>query len=262
MRASKELPLTTAAEAERYRRSGAWPDETVYERFARIAGKHADKVAVIEATRSLTYRQMLDHVQALSRGLLDSGIRAGDVVAVQVPNSAEQPIAHLALNRIGALAMPVHESWHEAELPHLLKLGKAVAAIVLSSYRDLDYPAIYAACGAQLPDLKHVYAIGAPSPHADALRLAARARQRGRGRCPRRDRSRRAGRPDAVFGNDLAAEDQHVLEQQPARPAAAVLASHPHQRRRRRRRARRRRAPARSATSTRSCRRCCTARPR
>jgi acyl-CoA synthetase (AMP-forming)/AMP-acid ligase II len=66
------------------------------------------------------------------------------VVAVQVPNSAEQPIAHLALNRIGALAMPVHESWHEAELPHLLKLGKAVAAIVLSSYRDLDYPAIYA----------------------------------------------------------------------------------------------------------------------
>jgi acyl-CoA synthetase (AMP-forming)/AMP-acid ligase II len=168
MRASKDLPLTTAAEAERYRRSGAWPDETIYGRFERFATKFADKPAVVERHRTLSYRELHEQVKALSRGLLDAGIGPGSVVALQLPNSAEQAIVHLALNRIGALAVPIHDAWHEAELPHLLKLSRAVAAIVLSSYRDLDYPAIYAKLRTQLPDLKTVYAIGAPNPHADA----------------------------------------------------------------------------------------------
>ena len=169
MRASKDLPLTTAAEAERYRRSGTWPDETIYERFARFALRFADKPAVVEAHRTLTYRTLLERVQALSRGLLDAGIGPGSVVALQLPNSAEQPMVHLALNRIGALAVPIHDAWHEAELPHLLKLSRAVAAIVPSSYRELDYPALYARLQPQLPELKQVFAIGPPNPHADAF---------------------------------------------------------------------------------------------
>ena len=169
MRASKELPLTTAAEAERYRRSGAWPDETVYERFARFATRLAAKPAVVEATRSLTYRELLEQVQALSRGLLDSGIGPGSVVALQLPNCAEQSTIHLALNRIGALAVPIHDAWHEAELPHLLKLSRAVAAVVPSSYRDIDYPALYARLRPDLPALQKVYAMGAPNPHADSF---------------------------------------------------------------------------------------------
>jgi acyl-CoA synthetase (AMP-forming)/AMP-acid ligase II len=169
MRASRELPLTTAEEAARYRRSGAWPDETVYGRFERIALQYGDKKATIEAARTLTYGQMLERVRALSRGLLDAGIRQGDVVAVQMPNSAEIPIAHLALNRIGALAMPIHESWLEAELPHLLSLGKAVAAIVPSRLKDVDYPALYATLKPKLSSLQQVWALGEPSPHADSF---------------------------------------------------------------------------------------------
>jgi acyl-CoA synthetase (AMP-forming)/AMP-acid ligase II len=168
MRASRELPLTTVEEADRYRRSGAWPDETVYGRFERIALQYGDKKATVEARRTLTYTQMLEEVRALSRGLLDAGIKQGDVVAVQMPNSAEIPIAHLALNRIGALSMPIHESWHEAELPHLLSLSKAVAAIVPSKLKDIDFPALYAALKPKLPELQQVFALGEPSPHADS----------------------------------------------------------------------------------------------
>jgi acyl-CoA synthetase (AMP-forming)/AMP-acid ligase II len=169
MRASKDLPLTSAAEAERYRRSGAWPDETFYERFARYAVQYADKTAIVEANRSLTYRELLGHVQALSRGLLDAGIGPGSVVSMQLPNSAEQPMVHLALNRIGALAVPIHDAWHEAELPHLLKTSRAVAAIVPSSYRELDYPALYARLRPGLPHLKRVFSIGAANPYADSF---------------------------------------------------------------------------------------------
>jgi acyl-CoA synthetase (AMP-forming)/AMP-acid ligase II len=169
MRPSRELPLTTAAEAERYRRSGAWPDETIYGRFERFALQFADKPAVVERHRTLSYRELLDRVRSLSRGLLDAGIGPGSVVALQLPNSAEQPMAHLALNRIGALAVPIHDAWHEAELPHLLGLSRAVAAIVPSTYRELDYPALYARLRPQLPELKQVFAIGDPNPKADAF---------------------------------------------------------------------------------------------
>lgn len=169
MRPSRDLPLTTAEEADRYRRCGAWPDETIYERFEQIALQFGDKTAIIDTGGTLTYTQLLERVRALSRGLLDAGIRNGEVVAVQLPNSADQPIAHLALNRIGALAMPIHESWQEAELPHLLGLSKAVAAIVPSAYRDLDFPALYASLKGGLPDLRQVFAIGSPNAQAQAF---------------------------------------------------------------------------------------------
>lgn len=163
----ESLVLTSAEEAARYRRSGAWPDETLYDRFSRVARQHAGKVALIEADRRWTYADVLQTVQALSLGLTEAGVGPGDVVAVQLPNSAEQPVAHLALSRIGALAMPVHDSWHEAELPHLLDVSRAVAAIVPTTYRGMDYPALYAGLKSGLPALKRVFALGEPSAHAE-----------------------------------------------------------------------------------------------
>ncbi len=166
MRESRELPFTTLEEARRYRQSGAWADETIYERFERIAMKHPGKVAVIEATGKRTYGDLLDEVRALSRGFRAAGVSAGQVVSVQLPNCATQAITHLALNRIGALAMPVHDSWHEAELPHLLTTSQAVMAIIPGTYRDLDYAALYASLRPQLPDLRTVYALNGAGPNA------------------------------------------------------------------------------------------------
>lgn len=168
MHESKAFPLTSAAEAARYRASGAWPDETIYERFERVAIAHADKVAIIESQRQLRYDELLRAVKALSQGLVGAGVKAGDVVAVQLPNSAEQPIVQLAANRIGAIAMPIHDAWHEAELPHLLESSRAVVAIVPARYKDVDYPAIYAGLRNGLPHLRQVFAIGGASAHAES----------------------------------------------------------------------------------------------
>ncbi|MDO8770917.1 MAG: AMP-binding protein [Burkholderiaceae bacterium] len=168
MRESRELPLTTIDEARRYRTCGAWPDETTYERFERIATKHLGKVAIIEAGRSWTYGEVLEEVRALSRGLRAAGIAQGEVVSVQLSNSAMHAISHLALNRIGALAMPVHDSWHEAELPHLLKVSRTVAAIIPGTYRGLDYAALYADLRSQLPNLRAVYAMDGAGLNAQA----------------------------------------------------------------------------------------------
>ncbi|MDB5818702.1 MAG: hypothetical protein JWQ11_2342 [Rhizobacter sp.] len=169
MTSTISLPLTTPEEAAQYRASGIWPDETIYERFERAARLDLGKIAVIDARRSYTYGELLDSVNALAQGFLDAGITKGDVVAAQLPNGCEQPMVHLALNRIGALAMPVHESWRDAELPHLLSMSRAVAAVVFSDYRGFDFPQLYKTLRDGLPHLKQVFAIGGPTPHAQSF---------------------------------------------------------------------------------------------
>lgn len=166
METPSNLPLTSAEEAAGYRASGIWSDRTLFERFEEAAARDPDKTAIADAKRHYSYAEFMDAIVRVSNGLHDAGIGKGDVVAVQLPNWAEQPLVHLALNRIGALAMPIHDSWREAELPHLLRLGRVVAAIVPSSYRGVDYPGLYGDLRAEVPDLKAVYSIGAASADA------------------------------------------------------------------------------------------------
>jgi non-ribosomal peptide synthetase component E (peptide arylation enzyme) len=166
MRESRELPLNTSEEARLYRLSGAWADETLYERFERMATQHPGKVAVIEAGRKRTYGELLDEVRALSRGFRAAGVSVGQVVSVQLPNCATLAIIHFALNRIGALAMPIHDAWQEVELPHLLKTSQAVMAIIPGTYRGVDYAALYARLRPQLPCLRTVYALNGAGPNA------------------------------------------------------------------------------------------------
>ena len=62
MRSSKNLPLTSAEEAARYRQSGIWPDETLYQRFERVANQNEKRVGIVDAKRSYTYGELLDYV--------------------------------------------------------------------------------------------------------------------------------------------------------------------------------------------------------
>jgi non-ribosomal peptide synthetase component E (peptide arylation enzyme) len=163
------MPLTSAEEAANYRRSGIWPDQTVFERFAHAAGRNPGKLAIIDGERRFTFGELLQKTNALAQGFMEAGVQPGDVVAVQLPNSAEQPLLHLALNRIGALAMPVHDSWRDAELPHLLALSGAVAAVFPANYREFDFPALYARLRADLPKLKALYTVGGEAPNTRSL---------------------------------------------------------------------------------------------
>ena len=159
------LSVTSAQDAVRYRTARLWKDQTLYSRFREAALKYPEKLAIICGTRSIRYGELLQRVDTLAGNFLRLGIEAGEIVAAQLPNSPDLPLIHLALNRIGALFMPMHDSFRETELAHLLKKAKAVMAIIPLRYRDFDYPALYAELRAQLPELEHVYSIGGAGAH-------------------------------------------------------------------------------------------------
>jgi acetyl-CoA synthetase len=59
------------------------------------------------ATRRYTYRELLNEVNALARGLTALGVQAGDRVGLFLPFTPEVAIALLAVSRIGAIALPL-----------------------------------------------------------------------------------------------------------------------------------------------------------
>tara|TARA_R100000005_G_scaffold84300_1_gene52382 strand:+ start:1124 stop:2764 length:1641 start_codon:yes stop_codon:yes gene_type:complete len=154
------LPLTSPEEAARYRAEGLWPDETLTTTFRASAARHPDRICLIDGDRRFSYQTFAESVDRVAGNLLDLGIRTGDVVALQYRNASEMPLLHLACNRIGALYMPLHDSWREIELRHLLKLSRARVLVVPSEYRGFDHVAMAESIRGDLPDLEAVFIVG------------------------------------------------------------------------------------------------------
>jgi non-ribosomal peptide synthetase component E (peptide arylation enzyme) len=173
-----DLPLTSPERAAQYRKLGLWRDVTFHERFAAAARRHPGKMAIIEEVRRFTYGELAQAVENVAGNLLELGLAAGDVVALQVKNSAELPLVHLACNRIGLLFMPLHDSWREHEIGHLLRKSRARAVITPIVYRDFDHAGMIGKLRPELPDLAHVFTLDGAAPGAraftDLLRPSAR----------------------------------------------------------------------------------------
>jgi len=164
-----EMLFAPSDEEKRYRDCGMWGDLTLVERFRKNAANTPDKLAIIDAKRQYTYGQMAKIIDNLATNFLKMGVARGQVVACQVPNWAELPIVHFALNRIGALCMPIHDSWREMEVAHLLKQSGAVAAIVPLNYGGFDYPAMIAGMRSELPKLGKIFSIGGTGANSSAF---------------------------------------------------------------------------------------------
>ena len=159
-----DLPLTSREHAARYRAQGLWKDKTLHEYFAAAAARLPDKVAIVEGARMFTYGELARLIDNVAGNLLDLGLQSGDIVALQTKNSSVMPIVHLACNRIGLLYMPLHDSWRETEVRHLLERSRARVVILPVEYRGFDHAAMIAAVRGNLPDLQHVYTLDGIGP--------------------------------------------------------------------------------------------------
>src|SRR4029077_876947 len=84
--------------AARYRAQGLWEGVTIGEMFARSAQTRPDKVAVLHGDRRLTYAQLLERARDLGARLAGIGLRPGERVLLQLPNTIDFIVAYLALN--------------------------------------------------------------------------------------------------------------------------------------------------------------------
>ena len=140
---------------------------TVAEAARRTAADHPDLVAVRmpDDSVSLTWRELLERVDALAGGLARLGVSRGQCVALMLANRPEFHIADLATMTLGATPFSIYVTYPAAEIEFLLGDSGARVAIVEQAF----LPAMLEARRG-LPELEHVIVVdGEASPGVLAL---------------------------------------------------------------------------------------------
>lgn len=129
----------TEAQTRLYRQGGDWADRLLVDYLDEHAARTPDKVAITDNRGTITYDQLRNMTRNLAAALAECGVVSGDVVAVQSPNWAELPIAHFALDRIGAIFLPVHDGFRRDEMLQILGRSRAVAVMSPASYHGFPH---------------------------------------------------------------------------------------------------------------------------
>ncbi|OGQ80538.1 MAG: 2,3-dihydroxybenzoate-AMP ligase [Deltaproteobacteria bacterium RIFCSPLOWO2_12_FULL_60_19] len=125
--------------AARYRAKGYWEDRSLADTFSEVFAKYADRVAIIDRDRHITYAEIDERSTRLALNLLDEGIKPLDRVVMQLPNVVEFVYLYFALQKIGCipiLALPTHRF---REVSQFVELSGAVACAAPDRAKEFDY---------------------------------------------------------------------------------------------------------------------------
>jgi len=165
------LTLHDPAAARRYYAEGLWREDTFYTLLQKHAGERPDAPALRDATRRLSWAELLRAVDAVAADLDAAGLKRGERVAVWLPNRVEAAIVFLACSRQGYVCNPsLHQNYTVAEIVTLLERTQAAALFAQPGHgADARTADIFAAAAA-LPFLRKIYSLeggpAAPFPTA------------------------------------------------------------------------------------------------
>src|SRR5581483_8497592 len=144
--------------ARLYRERGYWQDKSLAQEFQPVFGRFAERIALVDRDRSITYAELDRMSTNLALNLLHAGLKPLDRVVVQLPNVAEFVILYFALQKIGCVPIAALVAHRHAEIRQFVELSGACACVFPEQHRDFDYGAMVNRLREEVPGLK--YAIG------------------------------------------------------------------------------------------------------
>ena len=106
---------------------------TVTRYFAQLA---PGKRALYDGERSLSYRELDRHADALATALVRSGTLPGDVVCAYLPNSIDYVVVVLGVARAGAIFSPINPRYKRYEVGRIL--AKARPRVVFTTWPQVE----------------------------------------------------------------------------------------------------------------------------
>jgi long-chain acyl-CoA synthetase len=117
-------------------REVAFEKITMPEVLTRTAQRFPNRIALIFMGKKITYRELEASVNRFAKALKELGVKAGDKVAMLLPNMPQLVIANYAAFRIGAVPVLNNPLYTEHELAHQLNDSDSSVLIAL----DLRLP--------------------------------------------------------------------------------------------------------------------------
>jgi len=136
--------------------------KTIGQMFDDIAGKHAQRDALVHAECDVryTYELLSQEIDRVARGFICRGIARGDKVAIWSPNTSQWLIAWLGLAKIGAITVPVDPDASRDNLLYILGQSECCGLIVAGDTDDQKMVAMAGQIRNALPALSHLFVIG------------------------------------------------------------------------------------------------------
>jgi len=92
-----------------------------FTRFEEVCKEHSSKTALIYLGERFTYGYLETLVHKFARGLSDMGVKQQDRVMLYISNCPQWIIANFAINRIGAVTVPVSPIYTAFEIEYMIK---------------------------------------------------------------------------------------------------------------------------------------------
>jgi acyl-CoA synthetase (AMP-forming)/AMP-acid ligase II len=162
----EHTPPTTAAGSERL--------PTLDELFRAAVARSPDRLALVDPAdrgrftdgpvRRLTYGDADRIVSAIARRLLDCGLPANAMVAIQLPNVVEGVLTLLGVLRAGLIAVPVPLLWRRVDMVRALGRIGVRALIVPRRVGTVDHGDMAAHVAAETFAIRFLFGFGDPLP--------------------------------------------------------------------------------------------------
>ncbi len=107
------------------------PKMTAYEFMRKCNENNMHRPALYYYGRRITYKELFNNIDRTADALLKSGIHAGDIVTICLPNVPEAVYLFYALNKIGAVPNFIHIMSSENDIKHYVNNTKSKIVFTL-----------------------------------------------------------------------------------------------------------------------------------
>ena len=107
--------------------------QAIHDLVRLAAARNPGHLAMVDdrTERRLSYRQLIDEIDATAAGFAAAGFRPGTIVATVMPNLFEHALAILALHRLGVAPALVNPRLKPEEVAGLIRHGAMAGAVML-----------------------------------------------------------------------------------------------------------------------------------
>lgn len=109
----------------------------IFSAFKAIAGKHANKTAVVFLGTSYTYGRLLDLAERFASALSAMGLEKGDRIVMYIPNSIQFVVGWLGIQRLGGIVVPITPIYTPFDLKYIA--NDTGARAVICADRNFGY---------------------------------------------------------------------------------------------------------------------------
>ncbi len=145
---------------EQYTRQGFWGKGTFLDHFERNAERCPEKEYVVDAKGRVSFSRMSKMVDHIAARLLDFGFKKEDRIAVMLPNWVEFFYMHYAVEKIGAVIVPLFINLRDRDVEYILKATESVGMVIPDYFNKYDYVRMMVDLRKRLNSLRYIFVIG------------------------------------------------------------------------------------------------------